>query len=425
MKILKYLILVCLGISGLPVVAQISFLQGSYEEALQKAKEEKKAVFVDFYTEWCGPCKLMAKEVFTQPEAGKYFNDRFVAIQLNAEAPENKALVKKYGVNAFPWMVFLDAKGNQLRVMRGAAPAQTLIHEAKIALGEEMSFEQLYDKYKKNKKDFGTAQNLLLQAGDFMAGVKGYEREKWEVRIESVFDEYVKNKGLKNMVNPEDFYILTMYHSVIGKDDPVFDFMVEHYTDFARFLSKERLSEYLIGLNNGQIIRLCKAGDVGYKKRLERLDGDLKEVYAGMKFGSLTVKEAVTLLADATYYLYRKDEDRFFEYIDRYFAGVGDSLKVNDYTQPIEDLYTLYQGKISEKAQRKCIVWIGAALEKEMNVQLRVRLLLMLGECYQGTGDAVKAKQSYNQAFLLTPQIEDAGYRKHLQQMIQEKLQGV
>lgn len=425
MKIFRYLMLVCLAISVFPAAAQMNFVQGTFDEALQKAKEEKKAVFVDFYTEWCGPCKLMAKEVFTQPEAGEYFNSRFVCIQLNAEAPENQAIVKKYGVNAYPWMVFMDAKGNQLRVMRGAAPAPALIHEAKIALGEELSFEQLYDKYKKNKKDFGTAQSLLIQAPGFMTGQKGYDREKWGVRIESVFEEYVKNKGLKNMVNPEDFYILTMYHSSIGKEDPIFDFLVEHYADFAQFLDKKELSQYLIGLNNGQIIKLCKAGNREYKKRLERLDGDLKEVYAGIKFGSLTVKEAVTYLADATYYLYRKDEDHFFENIDHYFTGVGDSLSVNDYTQPIEDLYTLYQGKISEKAQRKCIAWIGAALEKEMNIQLRVRLLLMLGECYQGTGEPVKAKQSYNQAFLLTPQIEDADYRKHLQQMIQGKLQGV
>lgn len=423
MKKLKYFILACLAISALPAMAQMNFFQGSFDEALQKAKKEKKAVFVDFYTEWCGPCKLMAKEVFTLPEAGEYFNSRFVSVQLNAEAPENQAIVKKYGVNAYPWMVFMNVKGNQLRVMRGAAPVQTLIHEAKIALGEELSFEQLYDKYKKNKKDFGTVQNLLIQAPGFMTGQKGYDREKWGIRIESLFEEYVKNKGLKNMVNPEDFYILTMYHSGIGKDDPIFDFLVEHYADFAQFAGKEKFSQYLVGLNNGQIIKLCKAGNTEYKKRLERLDGDLKEVYASIKFGSLTVKEAVTLLADATYYLYRKDEDHFFEHIDRYFTGADDNLTVNDYTQPIEDLYTLYQGKISEKAQRKCIVWIGAALEKEMNVQLRVRLLLMLGECYQGTGDKAKAKQSYNQAFLLTPQIEEVDLRKHLQQMMQEKLQ--
>lgn len=417
--------MLCLGIQIFPVGAQINFLQGTYEEVLQKAREEKKGVFIDFYTEWCGPCKLMAQEVFSLPEVGEYFNRHFVCLQLNAEAPENKEVVRKFQVTAYPWMVFTDAQGKLLRKVCGAVPGPTFIHEAKIALGEELSFEQLYEKYRKDKKDFKTMQNLLLQARSFMSGIQGYEQEKWAIRIESIFDEYVKNKGLKNMINPEDFYILSLFHTEMDKNDPIFDFMVEHYSDFIQFLDRKQFSRYLIGMDNTQIMKMCRAGNLGYKKRLERLDGDLKEIYADMKFGSLSVKEAVTLLADATYFLYRKDEDRFFDNIDRYLAGVGDSLMVDDYTRPIEDLYTLYQGKISEKAQQKCIVWIGNVLKKEMDVQLRARLLLMLGECYQGAGDNGKAKQCYNQSFLLTPQIENPGLQQHLQKMIQEKMKGV
>lgn len=425
MRLIRYLVLLYLGIHAFPALSQINFLQSTYEEALQKAREEKKGVFIDFYTDWCGPCKWMAREVFTLPEVGDYFNRHFVCLQLNAEASENKELVKKYQVTAYPWMIFADATGKQLRKVCGAVPGPAFIHEAKIATGEELSFEQLYEKYRKNKKDFKTVQILLLQARSFMSGIQGYEQEKWAIRIEAIFEEYVKNKGLKNMINPEDFYLISLFHTKLEKNDPIFDFLVEHYSDFTEFLDKEQFSRYLIALDNKQIIQMCKAGNLDYKKRLERLDGDLKEIYAEMKFGLLTVKEAVTLLADANYYLYRKDEDRFFENIDQYLAGVGESLMVDDYTQPIEDLYTLYQGKISEKAMQKCIVWIGKVLEKEMDVQLRVRLLIMLGECYQGTGDQVKAKQSYNQSFLLTPQIEHLNFRQQLQHMIQEKLKGV
>ena len=50
----------------------------SFEEALQKAKQENKLIFVDLYTTWCGPCKKMAAETFPQQAVGDYFNKNFV-----------------------------------------------------------------------------------------------------------------------------------------------------------------------------------------------------------------------------------------------------------------------------------------------------------------------------------------------------------
>ncbi|MEG0795766.1 MAG: thioredoxin family protein [Odoribacter sp.] len=406
--------------------AQILFFQGSFEDALKKAKEDKKNLFVDFYTVWCGPCKLMDKEVFTQKSVGDYFNETFICCHLDAELPENKPLAKKYNVKAFPTMILMDANGKELKRLKGACAAEQLLKDVKVANGDELSFEQLYEKYKKNKKDFDIQQELLIEAPYFIMGVEGYDRDKWSVRIETLFDEYVKNKGLENMVNGPDLVIFRTYHTEIGKEDPIFEHVVKNYERYCEALNKPDVSDYIIELNNRYIIQMCKKGNQDYKARLERIKGDMSAPYAGNSFGSLSVYEAVSYLADGTYYLFKqKDEKSYFEAMDKYLAGLGAEASVNDYSQVLEDLYVASETKLSEAGFQKSIVWIGQALEKDMSESVRVRLLVMLSDCYVGTGLREKAKQALNQAFLVSVRIENKGEQKQMQDIVKAKLEQI
>lgn len=61
----------------------------SFEEAVEKSKTEKKKIFIDVYTDWCGWCKVMDKNTFSQPVIAKYLNDHFYAVKLDAEQKED------------------------------------------------------------------------------------------------------------------------------------------------------------------------------------------------------------------------------------------------------------------------------------------------------------------------------------------------
>ena len=387
-----------------------------------KAKAEKKNLFIDFYANWCGPCKVMAAQVFTIPPVGDYFNEHFINCKLDCDAAANKEVVKRYKVESLPTLMFLDSKGEVLRTLVGAVTPDVLMLEAQIATGEELPFEKLYEKSRKEKKNTELQQKLLIRAPHFIGTQNGYNQEKWKVRIDALFPEYLKTKKLENMINPTDFTILSLYHPEMEKQDGIFDFVVKNYDRYGEAVDKETVQNYLIGLYNTYILRLCSTGKTDYRQALGRIGGDLRAIYAGMPFGDLTAVEAVTLLADSYFNLFRHNLPLFFENMNKYFAGAGKALSINDYTQPIEDLYGIYQGNPPDNARPMLIQWLDRALTFDMTAQLRARLLMLLAENQQKTGDSAKAKQSLNQAFIVCAGIPEEAVKVQLQNMIREKL---
>ncbi len=77
-------------IVALPAIGQegkVNWL--TFEEAVEKSKTEKKKIFIDVYTDWCGWCKVMDKNTFSQPVIAEYLNEHFYPVKLNGEQKED------------------------------------------------------------------------------------------------------------------------------------------------------------------------------------------------------------------------------------------------------------------------------------------------------------------------------------------------
>lgn len=61
----------------------------TFEEAVEKSKTEKRKIFIDVYTDWCGWCKVMDKNTFSEPKVAKILNEEFYPVKFNAEQREN------------------------------------------------------------------------------------------------------------------------------------------------------------------------------------------------------------------------------------------------------------------------------------------------------------------------------------------------
>lgn len=117
--------------------AGIEFFHGNFAEAKAIAKSQNKLIFVDAYTTWCGPCRLMASQTFTQPSVGEYFNKNFVNLKMDMESGEGVAFGSQYKVMAYPTLLFLDHTGAVKGRALGAKPAAELINVGKDALAQK------------------------------------------------------------------------------------------------------------------------------------------------------------------------------------------------------------------------------------------------------------------------------------------------
>ena len=111
--------------------AGIQFEELSFEEALKKAKKEKKLIFLDAYAVWCGPCKMMDKTTFMSEEVGKVFNKNFINIKIDMEKGEGPEIARKYQVRAYPTMMLINADGKVEKRILGAVRDNQLLSEVK------------------------------------------------------------------------------------------------------------------------------------------------------------------------------------------------------------------------------------------------------------------------------------------------------
>lgn len=149
----------------------IQFTEGTWDEVRSKALEENKLIFMDVYTTWCGPCKRMSQNVFTDPQVGVFFNQHFINYQVDAERGEGIGLSNQYQIGAYPTMIFVDYNGQLVHKMTGYRPSEPFLDEA-MSVADPQHVPEIAQKY---KEDLSYQRMLLQQEKEkqvFMATVQ-------------------------------------------------------------------------------------------------------------------------------------------------------------------------------------------------------------------------------------------------------------
>ena len=99
------------------------------EQASAKAKAENKLIFLDCYTQWCGPCKKMSKDVFPQQIVGDFMNPKFVNLKIDMEGDYGTPLAQKLQISAYPTFVIFNADAKEIGRFVGGSDAATFIQK--------------------------------------------------------------------------------------------------------------------------------------------------------------------------------------------------------------------------------------------------------------------------------------------------------
>ncbi|MHC1779180.1 MAG: thioredoxin family protein [Bacteroidales bacterium] len=219
----------------------VLFEEGTFAQVLAKAKNNKKGpkiIFMDCYTTWCGPCKMMSEKIFPMEHVGKFFNANFVNYKLDMEKGEGIELAKKYEIRAYPTFLILDADGNEINRIVGSGEADAFIEKAKKAMDPANNPKAFKAKYESAKNmDNALAYLEALRAS--------YLNKEADAFIEEIFAT----------MSPREKYSDKMWpfvsQSLGNPNSKVFEMVMAEKSLADRMISKERVDNVICnGIKN-------------------------------------------------------------------------------------------------------------------------------------------------------------------------------
>jgi thioredoxin-related protein len=333
-----------LSLSSISVFAQnksIAFEHGTFKEIKEKALKENKLIFIDAFTTWCGPCKQMSKNVFTNDTVAAYYNKNFVNAKIDMEKGEGIELAKKYDVRCYPNLLFVDGNGDLVHRTAGSMSAKEFVSLAEETKNTEKCFSYYSKNYEANKSN-----------SDFL---KKYisAREGTCLDADSLIRNYFSLQKQSDLINKENWEMIQQHTNSMTTDE--YDFLIANKQKYDDLYTAKSVDEKLDDIHRNTLFAIIKAKPLDEK------------YYQQVKSKILTINtEGNKLVAfDADLRLARKKEDwssfakLAVENIDIYYkddVGMLNSIA-----------WDFYEKVDSKDALLKAEAWAKKASDLEKN----------------------------------------------------------
>ncbi len=201
-----------------------------------KAKLEKKFIFIDFYTTWCGPCRAMSTQIFPLEEVGDFYNKNFINLKLQYDSTQNdneevknwhplaNKFFKQFNIAIYPTFLYFNSNGEIVHKVVGGSLTKDFIERGKNAIDTEKQYYNLKEQYENGKRDTSFLYNLIK------VSKSAYETEFYK----KVCFEYLNTQ--QNLYTKKNIDLLKI--SVSNSSDFGFQIIMDNSKRVDSFLGK-------------------------------------------------------------------------------------------------------------------------------------------------------------------------------------------
>lgn len=258
----------------------ISFGQGmkfeenkSFKDLLAIAKKENRLLFVDAYTTWCGPCKMMAKNVFPEETVGNFYNANFINSKIDMEKGEGIDLAKQYNVRAYPTYLFINGDGELIHRVTSYFPPEEFIAVGKDAVDPAKQMGALKKKFEAGNKDPEFLKSIIK--------IFAFSDADLATKAAAKLYEVKKNEPLSQ----EDFSYL--FSLTKDSNSPLFPEFISRKAELLKMMPEENYNKTLTNLKNNSLF------NNSYDKATKTFD---KKKYVAEAKKSMTEEQAKVML---------------------------------------------------------------------------------------------------------------------------------
>ncbi|MGE8721795.1 thioredoxin fold domain-containing protein [Leptospira terpstrae] len=178
----------------------------SIQKGFETAKQDKKFIIVDVFADWCTYCLVLEKEIFPDPEVSKIL-DSFVRVRLDGEEFPN--LRKKYNIEGYPTILFLDGDGNYVTKISGLATKEDILGVSKRILQEPNLESYLKTELRRNL----SSPDIHFRLGLLYFQSKDYEKAEFQ------FTETIQKSKSFPILKENAHFNLNLVKSIYGSKE--------------------------------------------------------------------------------------------------------------------------------------------------------------------------------------------------------------